>query len=283
MNPPITTDLDASSVSDPPDITMAEAWERLVAAAMLGSDRRDPPEPVPSIADAVDDTLRSTPSERMLAQVAAMVAVRRAGVLPGPALARIAPPDRDDRPICPLAATERWHHVTTSWPVLEDEWMLTLIVNGWRLAPELVPDVLARHRRDAIRRTRAEVAAGPLGTWLVDHLPEFASPAAPGPAPAAESIAELPPLPIPADLEPLLHASGPETARALVAGITSAALAHSHRAVLVNLIARMQPDALADVATALDRVDAASIGFPLASVLADLARTRRRMLDELEN
>ncbi len=73
--------------------TAADHWRELVAVAMLGTDRRNPPEPTGVIADLVDDTVRSTPSERMLAQVAATVAVRRAGVLPGPARAPIAGPD----------------------------------------------------------------------------------------------------------------------------------------------------------------------------------------------
>ena len=122
---------------------------------MLGTDRRDPPSG--PFDDLVADTLRAVPSERMLAQVAACTAVRRAGVLPGPPEDRLQPPPTDDRPACTPAAVERWYHVTTSWPVLEDEWMLTLITNGWRVAPELVPPVLWRHRSDPVRRARAEI------------------------------------------------------------------------------------------------------------------------------
>jgi hypothetical protein len=106
-------------------MTEAEHWRELLATAMLGTDRRNPPEPTGLIADLVDDTVRSTPSERMLAQVAATVAVRRAGVLPGPPRPPIAGPDPDDRPVCVPAAADRWHHVVSSWPVLEDEWLLT--------------------------------------------------------------------------------------------------------------------------------------------------------------
>ena len=46
------------------------SWDELVAVAMLGTDRRNPPQPAGVIADLVDDTVRSTPSEGMLAQVA---------------------------------------------------------------------------------------------------------------------------------------------------------------------------------------------------------------------
>jgi hypothetical protein len=262
---------------------LAEHWSELVAVAMLGTDRRNPPEPTGVIADLVDDTVRSTPSERMLAQVAATVAVRRAGVLPGLSRAPIAGPDVDDRPVCVPAAADRWHHVVSSWPVLEDEWMLMLLTNGWRVAPDLVPELLTRHRGDPIRRARAELACGPLAGWLVGHLPELAARGAASsqPDPSADEIAELPPLPIPPDLEPLLFADGDVVARQLARAIGSGQLVHAHRAVLINLVARMRSDALRAVATVLEAIDGSSIGFPLASVLADLARTRERMLDEL--
>ena len=265
------------------DADLRTSWDALVAVAMLGTDRRNPPEPTGLIADVVDDTVRPTPSERMLAQVATTVAVRRAGVLPGPARPVVAGPDVDDRPICVPAATQRWHHVISSWPVLEDEWMLTLLTSGRRVPADLVPELLTRHRSDPVRRARAELACGPLAGWLVGHLPELAARGAASTQrdPSADDIAELPSLPIPPELEPLLFADGAHVALQLGRAIDSGTLVHAHRAVLINLVARMRPDALGAVATALETVDGTSIGFPLASVLADLARTRERMLDEL--
>jgi hypothetical protein len=79
----------------------------------------------------------------------------------------------------------------------------------------------------------------------------------------------------------LLCADGDVVARQLAGAIDAGTLVHAHRAVLVNLVARLRPDALGAVATALEAIDEPSIGFALASVLADLARTRERMLDEL--
>jgi hypothetical protein len=158
-----------------------------------------------------------------------------------------------------------------------------VITNGWRVPPELVPELLARHRTDPVRRARAELACGPLAGWLVGHLPELAARGAASsqPDPSAEDVAELPTLPIPPDLEPLLLADGGVVAGQLAPAIDSGTLVHAHRAVLINLLARMRSDALGEVATALEAVDGTSIGFPLASVLADLARTRQRMIDEL--
>ena len=263
-------------------MTLVEQWRELVSVAMLGTDRRNPPIPEGLIADLVDDTVRSTPSERMLAQVAATVAVRRAGVLPGPPRQPIAGPDVDDRPVCVPAAAERWHHVVSSWPVLEDEWMLTLITNGWRVPPDLVPEVLERHRTDPIRRTRAELACGPLAGWLVGHLPELATRGAARtqPDPSPEDVAELPLLPIPPDLIELVDASG-DIGSMLASGIVDGDLGPAHRAVLVNLIARVAPESLQGIASALGSVESTSPGYGLAAVLADLALTRLRMLDEL--
>jgi len=270
---------------DPSNATVADHWEVLVATAMLGTDRRDPPPPPDPVADLVDDTLRSTPSERMLAQVAATVAVRRAGVMPAPPPSRLAQPPTDDRAVCVPAAVDRWHHLVASWPVLEDEWVLTLLANGWRVAPELVPPLLVRHRSDPVRRARAELACGPLAEWLTGHVAALAprgSHARPADLAAAlEHVGELPDLPIPADLQPMLTAPGTETGPALARAIDAGQLVHAHRGVLVNLIARCRPDGLAAIAEALDAVPADSPGYGLASVLADLATTRRRMLDEL--
>jgi len=264
-------------------MTVARQWDRLVEVAMLGTDRRDPPVPEGVIADVVDDTVRVAPSERMLAQVAATVAIRRAAVLPADPVPALQGPPPDERPPCPPVAVDRWEHVTTSWPVLEDEWMLALISHGWRLAPEMVPAVLMRHRRDPVRRARADLAAGPLAGWLVEHCAELSPSRARGtaPDPTADALGELPPLPILPDLEPLLVAEGAEVGARLAAAIDEAMLVHAHRGVLVNLLARVRTDGLAEVAAALEAVDRMSPGAPLAAVLADLVETRHRMLAEL--
>ncbi len=157
--------------------------------------------------------------------------------------------------------------------------MLTLITNGWRVAPELVPAVLWRHRSDPVRRACAEVACGPLGTWLVSHLPELESRSRGG-AVDPEALGELPDLPIPPDLIDLLGAPT-DIGTTLTDLIVGARLGAPHRAVMVNLIARVPPESLAAIESSLAAVPATSSGYGLASVLADLALTRRRMLDEL--
>ena len=263
-------------------MTIDDQWRELVTTALLGTDRRDPPVADGELGDLVADSVRADPSSRMLAQVAACTAVRRAGVLPGAPAQALARPGEDARPMCTPAAVSRWKHIITSWPVLEDEWMLTLIEQGWRLAPDLVPHVLQRQRRDPVRRARALVAAGPLAPWLTEHLPEFEPANARPPTQVEiERIGLLPDLPVPPDLAPLLDATGAEIGGTIAVDLEERALGEAHRAVLINVLARCSPTALVDIADVLDAVDPSSPGRGLASLLADLATTRHRMRDEL--
>lgn len=264
-------------------MTVDELWSALVTTSLLGTDRREPPPMDGILGDLVADTVRSEPSARMLAAVAACTAVRRAGVQPAEPADPLAPPEDDDRPACPPAAAERWSHLTASWPVLEDEWMLTLIARGWRLAPELVPTALQRHRRDPVRRMRVRIAAGPIASWLIDHLPELGVPIDDRPLSAieAEQLGELPALPISPELSAYVQRPGSEIGGAIGVALEDGSLGQAHRAVLVHLLARCAPEGLADIAEVLDAVDSHSSGRGLATVLVDLATTRRRMLDEL--
>jgi len=256
-------------------------WRDMVTVALLGTDRRDPPvPPAGGLADLAADNPQPTASQRLLQQVAGCAVVRRAGLLPGPPVAIVAPPAVDLRPVTPHAATATWRRLVTDWPVLEDEWVLAVIRNGRRLAPELVPELLARHRADATRHARVLVAAGPLGAWMVDWSPRLAC--ASKHRPVAELLGELPELPIVPELLPLLSAPPAQVARTLAAGLSSAQLGSSHRAVLVNLVARLQPASLPAVAQAIDRVDSSSQSIGVAFAIADLAHLRHHMLTELE-
>ena len=186
--------------------------------------------------------------------------------------------------IAPIASqTFTGSAITPTLTVNDGATLLTLTTNGWRVAPELVPAMLRRHRRDPVRRARAEIACGPLADWLVELVPDLAAAGARSTRRdrSEEDIAELAPLPIPPDLEPLLYADGDVVARQLAGAIDDGMLVHAHRAVLVNLVARLRPDALGEVASGFEAIDGRSPGFALASVLGDLARTRRHMLDEL--
>jgi hypothetical protein len=192
----------------------------------------------------------------------------------------VALPDADPRPLTPPSATTTWRRVVDDWPLLEDEWVLAVVHSGRRLSPELVPTLLARHRSDATRHARVMAASGSLGAWMIDWSPRLACTAKR--RAAVESVGELPELAITPELVGLLHAPAKQVATAIAGGLGEGRFLTSHRAVLVNLIARVTPSSLPEVATALGRVSPSSPAIGLAFTLGDLARLRLHMLTELE-
>jgi hypothetical protein len=248
-------------------------WRELVAVAVLGTERRDPPAPpAGAIADLLADTAAVGGGDRptdaaaeLLDAVAATTAVRRAAFLPEPPLDRLAPPPDDPRPWCSAAAATTWRTVVSEWPVLEDEWIETLVERGLALPPDLVVELLVRHRADGARRSRVVRAAGPLAVWLVDLVPALAGSSSrssgrttrpdPEPAPARSAAAESP--------------TFVDRLRAAVVDGTGPPIPGP---VLVGSIARCHPGALAEVIDVLDEA---------RHPLAGLARLRQRMLIEL--
>lgn len=250
-------------------------WSELVTAALLGTDRRDPPlPPAGPVADLVADALRPDGASRMLAAVSAVAAVRRAAFVPLPAVDPLQPPAGESRPWCSAAAVASWRAVTRDWPVLEDEWLLTLIERGLALPPDVLVELLQRHRSDAARRARVALAAGPVATWVVEHVPSLGA-SSPRTVPV-ETVTSLPELPVPPELHDLLTADAHTFARRLGADFAAGSYGRPHRAVLVNLIARCRPAVLLDAAESLE-----STGVGLALALADEAHLRHRMLTEL--
>jgi hypothetical protein len=255
--------------------TIEEHWHDLVTAALLGTDRRQPPaSPIAPVADLVDDTAAPDDATRMLTAVAAVAAARRAAFVPLPPADLLQPPSADARPINSSASSASWRTVVEEWPLLEDEWMLTLIERGLRPAPDVLVAALARHRNDPVRRARVALAGGTLTAWVVGHLPALE--ASPRSVPA-DAVVSLPELAIPPDLAELLGADAHTFVRRLIAGFEAGAYGPPHRPVLTNLLARCRPAVLLDAAEALERH-----GTGLALALADLARLRHRMLVELE-
>lgn len=250
-------------------------WRELVTAAMLGTDRRDPPQPPPGpLADLVADTVRPDGAARMLAAVGAIAAVRRASFVPGPVAPPLQPPDDDRRPWCSPEAVATWRRIVADWSVLEDEWVLTVVERGLALPPDALVELLLRHRGDGVRRARVMLAGGARARWLVEHLPALA--ATGGRPVSAEQVAGLPVLPIPPDLEPLVSADAHTVSQRLAHGFDRGEFGPPDRAVLVNVVARCRPAVLVDTAERLERT-----GVGQALALADLARLRHRGLSEL--
>lgn len=256
-------------------VTVDGIWRELVTAALLGTDRRDPPDlGVDELGDVVADAVRPDAASRMLAAVGAVTAARRSAFLPLPPAAPLMGPPADPRPITPAAASATWREVVSEWPVLEDEWVLAVIAGGYRLAPDVLVEALLRHRTDTVRRARVALAGGPRAAWLIDHLPALA--AAGSRTAPAEAVASLPELAIPPDLAELLPLDAHTFVRRLMPGFESGEYGQSHRAVLIHLLARCRPEVLPDTADALARV---ATGLSVA--LADLCHLRHRMLREL--
>lgn len=247
-------------------------WRDLVTAALLGADRREPRLPAGPVGELVADGVVADGAERLLTAVAATAAVRRAAFVPRAPAAGLQPPDADPRPVVSPPAAATWRTVVRDWPVLEDEWMLAVIANGWRLPADVLVDALARHRRDPVRHVRAARAGGPLTAWVIDHVPELA-PSGRRSVPA-EAVTSLPELPVPPELAELLTVDAHTFVRRLVPFVDTATAAS--KPVIVNLLARCRREVLADTAEAL-----AVRPSGLAAALADLCRVRDRMLAEL--
>lgn len=262
-------------MSDAPSTELDAVWRELVTAALLGTDRRTPPIPTHGpIGDLVADAVRPDDASRMLAAVGAVAAARRAAFVPGAPVPALQPPADDRRPWCSASAVATWRAVVAEWPVLEDEWVLTVIERGMRVPPDAVAELLVRHRADAVRRARVAVAAGPVAAWLTEHVPGLAGPA--GRTVPAEAVTSLPELPVPVELAELLTADAHTFVERLIPGFESMTYGPAHKAVLVNLFARCRPAVLLDAAAALEHQQ-----FGQALALADLARLRHRMLTEL--
>lgn len=250
-------------------------WRELVTTALLGTDRREPPGLPPGpLADAVADAMPPSPAARLLAAVGAVTAARRAAFRPLPPAEQLQPPSVDSRPWCSVAAVDTWREVIAEWPVLEDEWVLTIIEVGQRVAPDVLVELLQRHRNDPVRRARVELAGGPLAGWLTEHLPTLAPTTKR--EPSVEAVTSLPDLAVPPELAELLGADAYTFVGRLLPGFESMQYGASHKAVLVNLLARCRPAVLLDTAEELSRVR-----FGLAFAMSDLCRLRHRMLVEL--
>jgi hypothetical protein len=218
---------------------------------------------------------------RMVTAVGACVAARRAGLQPLPPAPVVVAPQPDDRPLLPPAAAQRWRRSIPAWPVLEDEWLAVAERRGWRMPPDVLVGLLRRHRTDATRRARVLRMGGPVATWLIELQPELRSSVKRRAAPAIDD--PLPGLAVPPELLDLLEAQPRAVVTALVGGLRAGSFDVTHRAVLINFIARMRTDGLRPVAAALGAP--ADLPYSIAGMchsLAELAATRADMLEELE-
>jgi hypothetical protein len=150
------------------------SWDELMAAALIGTDRRavvaSVPEGSPS---GLEATLAERgPEDRLLGSAAAWTVARRAGAMGGPAgnEAGVAAAD-DERAIAP--STRLRMLLEGDHPSLLPEWLALATERGLRPPPELLPGLLDHAAGDASLHAAVGAAAGPLGHWLAERAPRW--------------------------------------------------------------------------------------------------------------
>lgn len=150
----------------------ADEWSALVATAVLGTDRRLPPPPLPgweAWGRAAD------PAVAVLDRSVAVVAARRAGACPVPTpdgVLSAAPPD--DRPPCPPAVAVRLGRILAGeHELLLPEWLLAVEALGVQLPWASLPTLLLRARRNPRMDQVVRRLAGGRAAWLAQAVPEL--------------------------------------------------------------------------------------------------------------
>ncbi|GII78673.1 hypothetical protein Sru01_36550 [Sphaerisporangium rufum] len=149
-----------STIDDPeaspgpaPDVVAVAEWERLVSAALVGTDRR----PAPGLLD----------------RAAAHVVGARAGRRPSRGRPLPAAPAEAQPPV-PRAAGDRVARMLDGeQPRLLAEWLEAAAARGLRLPPGLLPRVLDLGARDRSLRAPIGVLAGERGRWLAGLNPPW--------------------------------------------------------------------------------------------------------------
>ena len=173
--------------STPVDNPAPDAWEELVTAALLGTERRTPPGGASG---------REAPVA-LLDAAAVQTVRRRAGLRPAPAAGRPEPAAEDPRPALPAAAARRLALLLTDRPgtggggrrgtapdlmELLPQWLATANARGFAAPPQTLPALLDAARGRTDLRPAALRFAGPRAVWLARLNPDwrFALRAAPG-------------------------------------------------------------------------------------------------------
>ncbi|MDX3457827.1 DUF5691 domain-containing protein [Streptomyces sp. ME02-8801-2C] len=190
----------ASAPEDSPSVgaPAAGAWEELVTAALLGTERRTPPgfppggqAPVALLDAAAVETVR-----------------RRAGLRPARAARRPEPAAADPRPSLPPAAARRLALLLADRPgipggsgrrgtapdlmELLPQWLAAANAHGFTAPPHTLPALLDAARGRTDLRPAALAFAGPRALWLARLNPDwrFALRSAPGGGTALPGVEE---------------------------------------------------------------------------------------------
>jgi uncharacterized protein DUF5691 len=156
-------------------------WEELVTSALLGTDRRTPP-------DSVLSPGKDAPVA-LLDAAAVQTVRRRAGLLPAPAADRPEPAPHDARPQLPAPARRRLAQLLAdrsapshaggrrgTAPDLTEllpQWLAAANEHGYQAPPSVLPALLDAARARTDLRPQALTFAGPRGLWLARLNPEW--------------------------------------------------------------------------------------------------------------
>ncbi len=150
-----------------------DPWGRLVSAALLGTERSEPPDLELALPVAA---LAAQPAEsRLLGAAAVVAASRRAGwqaptdegPLPAPAPA-------DERPQVSAQAGWLLRRALDDRPELVPEWLGLAAAAGKRPPNDELPRLLALAGRNADARAALTPVLGHRAAWLVEQMPELA-------------------------------------------------------------------------------------------------------------
>jgi hypothetical protein len=144
------------------------AWDDLVSAALLGTQRRrvDPA----ALPAAIRPLVAGEPEVALLTAAAVLTNYRRAGYAPARQDKRLPVAERDDRPLVPPAARRRLLRLPAE---LLGEWLQAVHEKGMQLPPEHLPALAETARTRPALRAPLVAVAGPAGSWLGERNPAW--------------------------------------------------------------------------------------------------------------
>jgi len=153
-------------------------WEELLSTALVGTERR----PVPELPGegALGAALGRTGG--VLDAAAVLTAYRRAGARPVTGIDTPEPAPAETQPVVSPLAAQRigWllsgdgSRTESERTALVDEWLTLAAARGYRVPPELLPDLLDAGRRRASLRPLLAAVGGRRGEWLAGCRPDWA-------------------------------------------------------------------------------------------------------------
>ncbi|MEZ5218370.1 MAG: hypothetical protein R2715_17730 [Ilumatobacteraceae bacterium] len=209
----------------------------------------------------------------MLDQVAALGALRRGGLRPGPAIALLDVADADPRPVCPPAATARLAELLDAWPTRRrgsGPSSLT-VATGARSRPSRCSTGSAPIRPGVPSPCRRSVRSG---TGSPSCSPTWSVPANLGRAGRTAAG-------IPADVQRLARADADALAGALAEGLESGEFSKRHQPMFERVLCSVPIDHLPVIAAPAQPSGHQRATMGIALSLADLAATRHAMIQEL--